>query len=64
MRADQVDVVEILLIDCIQLRIRNIPAEMGLKSELKYNRNGVAKTFAVVGIGCLALMALAQRGRQ
>jgi hypothetical protein len=64
MAADRVDVVEEILADFAQLRIPNIPKEMGLRSELKYNRKGVAKTLAVVGIGCFALMALAPRGRQ
>ena len=64
MAADRVDVVEELLVDFAQLQIPNIPKEMGLKSALKYNRNGVAKKLAVAGIGCLALMALVQRGRR
>ncbi len=61
MAADRVDVVEEILVDLAHLRIPNIPMEMGLKSELKYNRKGVAKKAAIVGIGVLSFMALSRR---
>jgi hypothetical protein len=58
MAADRVDMVEELLIDLAHLRIPNIPREMGLGSELKYNRKGVVKTAAVVGLGIGAFLAV------
>lgn len=64
MAADRVDVIEEIVIDLAHLRIPNLPKEMGLKSELKYNRKGVAKKLAVVGVGCMALVLLAQRRKQ
>jgi hypothetical protein len=63
MAADRVDVVEEILVDLAHLRIPNIPKEMGLKSELKYNRKGVAKKAAVIGLGVLAFMVLSRRRR-
>jgi hypothetical protein len=59
--ADRVDMVEEVLIDLTRLRIPNIPKEMGLKSELKYNRKGVTKKAAVVGLGVLAFVVLSRR---
>lgn len=56
--ADRVDMVEEVLIDLAHLRIPNIPREMGLGSELKYNRKGVAKTAALVGFGVVAFFAV------
>lgn len=64
MAADRVDVVEEIFIDLAHLRIPNILKEMGLKSEFKYNRRGIAKMFAIAGISCVALVMIAQRVRQ
>ena len=64
MAADRVDVVEEIFVDLAHSRIPNIPKEMGLKSELKYNREAFVNKLAVVGIGCVALMVLARRRRQ
>lgn len=61
MAADRVDLVEEILIDLSHLRVPNIPKEMGLKSEVKYNGKGVAKTAAVVGLGILAFTMLSRR---
>lgn len=61
MAADRVDLVEEFLLDLAHLRIPNIPKEMGLRSEPKYNRKGVIKKAAVVGLGVLALMTLSRR---
>lgn len=55
--ADRVDMVEELLVDIAHLRIPNIPREMGLGAELKYNRKGVAKTAIFAGLGVMALVA-------
>jgi hypothetical protein len=59
--ADRVDMVEEVFIDLAHLRIPNIPKEMGLKSELKYNRKAVTKKAAIVGLGVFAFVLLAKR---
>jgi hypothetical protein len=56
--ADRVDMVEELLIDLAHFRVPNLPKEMGLTSELKYNRKGLAKQVAVVGVSIFALYVL------
>ncbi len=58
MTADRIDVVEELFLDLFRFKVPNIPSEMGWGSELKYNRVGVAKKIAFVGVGVLALVAL------
>lgn len=60
MTADRVDVVEEILIDLSRFQIPNIPKEMGLRSALKYNRNGLVEKVAVVGLGVLAYMAFSR----
>lgn len=50
MGADRVDVVEGLVDDLAHARIPNIPAEMGIRSELRFNKVGFAKKVAVVGL--------------
>lgn len=64
MAADRVDMVEELLIDLAHLRIPNIPGEMGLQSELKYNRKGVAKSAVLVGLGAAACLAVSRIKRR
>jgi hypothetical protein len=61
--ADRVDVVEGVLRDLAQGRIPNIPKEMGLKSELKYNKAGVLKKVAIAGVVAYALIKYSQRDR-
>jgi hypothetical protein len=62
MGADRVDVVEGVIDDLAHARIPNIPAEMGIRSELKYNKKGFAKKVAVVGIvSAIAVGLLARR---
>ncbi len=60
MAADRVDMVEELIIDLAHLRIPNIPDEMGLGSELKYNRKGLAKKAAMVGLGAVVFFAFSR----
>ena len=62
MFADRVNVVEDLLSDLAQLRVPNIPKEMGLKSELKYNPAGLAKKAIVAGV-CATLCLAYVRAR-
>jgi hypothetical protein len=50
--ADRVDIVEALFGDLARGKIPNLWKEMGLSSELKYNRKGFAKKVAITaGIG-------------
>ena len=56
MLADRVNVVEDVLNELGHGRIPNVPREMGLRSELKYNRAGFARK---VGIALLATAAVA-----
>jgi hypothetical protein len=55
MAADRVNVVEGLFQDLGRLKVPNIPVEMGLRSELAHNRNGLIKKVAISG----AVVALA-----
>jgi hypothetical protein len=59
MGADRINVVEGVVSDLAHLRVPNIPAEMGFKSDWKYNKQGVAKkaAVAVVLVGAAALLA-------
>lgn len=62
MGADRVDVVEGVIDDLAHARIPNIPAEMGIRSELRHNKKGFAKKVAVAGIvSAIAIGLLAHR---
>jgi hypothetical protein len=63
MFADRVNVVEDVLSDLAQLRVPNLPKEMGLKSELRYNRAGLARKAAVAGL-CVAAYIVYSRSRR
>lgn len=52
--ADRVDVVESIVTDLFRGRVPNIFEEMGLKSELKYNRENFQKKLMVTGASILA----------
>lgn len=58
MFADRVNVVEDILSELARFHIPNIPKEMGFAAELKYNRKGVLKGAALIGLGVLGLVAL------
>lgn len=60
MAADRVDMLEEILVDLSHFRIPNIPKEMGLGAELKYNRSGVAKSVAIAALAGLAIIAVSQ----
>ena len=49
MGADRINVVEGIVQDLGHARIPNIPAEMGIRSEWKHNKTGLAKKVAVIG---------------
>src|SRR5581483_6872249 len=59
--ADRVNMVEGIVNDLAQGHVPNIPKEMGLKSELKYNAAGFATKAAIAAIGAAALLAYARR---
>jgi hypothetical protein len=56
--ADRVNVVEDVLSDLAQGRVPNIPKEMGLASELKYNRAAFTRKVAIAAVGTAALIAV------
>jgi hypothetical protein len=49
MGADRINVVEGVVEDLAHARLPNIPGEMGIGSELAYNKRGFARKVAVVG---------------
>lgn len=63
MLADRVNVVEDFATDLAHFRVPNIPKEMGLKAEWKYNRQGVIRKVAIVGIA-LGVLSLVMKRRQ
>jgi hypothetical protein len=48
MGADRINVVEGVIVDLAHARIPNIPAEMGIRAELRYNKPGFARKIAVL----------------
>jgi hypothetical protein len=65
MGADRVNMVEGIVQDLARAKIPNIPAEMGMRSEWKYNRKGLATKLAVtaaVGAAAFALFKWAGSG--
>lgn len=58
MLADRINVVEGIFSDLLHGHIPNVYAEMGLKSEFKYNKKGLAKKAAVTGLFAVAGIAL------
>lgn len=61
MGADRINVVEGVLQDLGRGKIPNIPAEMGIRSELKYNKRGFAKKVAVAAALSAVLIVLSRR---
>jgi hypothetical protein len=62
MGADRVNVVEGLAEDLAGAKFPNIPAEMGIRSEWRHNKTGLAKKIAVgAGIGAAAWLLLRKR---
>jgi hypothetical protein len=50
--------------DLARLRVPNLVRETGLRSELKYNRAGLAKKAAVVGLGVAAYIVWSRSRRR
>jgi hypothetical protein len=61
--AVRVNVIEDLVNDLLRGRVPNLAKEMGLKSELKYNRAGVVRKAAVAAL-CVAAWMAYSRARQ
>jgi hypothetical protein len=59
--ADRINVVEGVVNDLAHARIPNIPAEMGIRSELKFNKRGFARKAAVAGLVSAAVVGLLLR---
>jgi hypothetical protein len=64
MGADRLNVVEGVVSDLSRGKVPNIPAEMGMRSELRHNRKGVAKKAAVVAVLGAAVFAWSRRSRR
>jgi hypothetical protein len=63
MAADRVNMIEDIVNDLTHGRIPNIPKEMGLRSELRYNPAGLAKKVLITG-AAVALVAAYFRSRR
>ena len=64
MLADRVNVVEDVIGDLARLRVPNVVKEMGLRSEWRYNREGVLRKAAVAAVGVAILLACSRRRRR
>ena len=62
--ADRVDVVEGLLHDLARGKVPNIPKEMGIKSELRYNRAGFARRVAIAAVCTTAVVVIWRMRRE
>lgn len=63
MGADRINVVEGLVDDLAHGRIPNVPAEMGIRSELAFNKRGLAGKAAIAGLATALAVVLLTRGR-
>jgi hypothetical protein len=63
MFADRVNVLEDVLSDLARGRVPNLAREMGLRSEFRYNRAGLARKAAVAGLCVAAFIAYSRQRR-
>ena len=63
MLADRINVAEDLLSDLAHLRVPNLAKEMGLRSQWRHNRAGLAKT-AAIAVACAAVYIACSRSRR
>lgn len=61
--ADRINVVEGVVDDLAHARLPNIPREMGIRSELRFNKSGLARKAAVLGLVSVVAVALLRRRR-
>jgi hypothetical protein len=59
--ADRVNMVEGVVGDLAHARVPNIPAEMGIRSELRFNKRGLARKAGVAGAIALVAVGFAMR---
>ncbi|MFD2816248.1 hypothetical protein ACFSYD_20535 [Paracoccus aerius] len=59
--ADRVNMVEGIVDDLTHGHLPNVPGEMGVRAEMRHNRNGLVKK-AAIGAG-IAVVAVALLGR-
>ena len=65
MGADRINVVEGVVEDLARLKIPNIPAEMGIRSEWEHNNKGLATKIGVtLAVSAVAYALLRGRGRK
>lgn len=64
MFADRVNVVEGILSDLAEGHVPNIPREMGIRSELKYNRAAFARKVFIAGACTAALLSYSKMQRR
>jgi hypothetical protein len=55
--ADRVNVVEDLVSEIAQLRIPNLPKELGLAAQWRHNRTGMIKGAAIAGLCVIGFIA-------
>ena len=62
--ADRVNMIEDIVTDLAHGRVPNIPKEMGLRAEVRYNPAGLAKKVVIgaVAIGVVAAFVRSRRG--
>lgn len=59
--ADRINMVEGVIEDIAHARVPNVPAEMGMRSQLRFNKRGLAKkATAVAGITAATIWAIAR----
>lgn len=63
MGADRINVVEGVIQDLGRGKIPNIPAEMGVRSEYRHNKKGLATKLAVAGVMAAIAFGLSRRGK-
>jgi hypothetical protein len=62
--ADRINVVEDLINDLSQGRVPNVPREMGIRAELRYNAAGFAKKMLILTACSAAVVALLRMRRR
>jgi hypothetical protein len=64
MGADRIDVVEGVARDLTRLKVPNIPAEMGIKAELRHNKKGFATKVGIAAALTVVLFGLSQSSKK
>jgi hypothetical protein len=64
MAADRVNMIEDIVNDLAHGHVPNIPKEMGIRAELRYNPRGFAKKVAITGIALVLVTAYVRSRRR